>query len=196
RLVVARGVGGEAAPQPGAERKARGGGDRRRLAAEEHHRGQHERAGDIDEERGPGERGAEEPRRRQGDEVAQPGADRAGRADEEEAEHREGTILATMPPVDEDDSIGPSTQPDSGAPTDVISAAGVEARLYQRFRLVVAGGPDVGTSFTSTGERAIVGTHGAADLRLFDRTVSRFHCELSLQGGRAVVRDLGSRNGT
>ena len=31
---------------------------------------------------------------------------------------------------------------------------------------------------------------------LDDETVSRFHCEIEVRNGRALVRDLGSRNGT
>src|SRR5262249_61277470 len=35
-----------------------------------------------------------------------------------------------------------------------------------------------------------------ADFVLPGRTVSRFHCDITLSEGRAVIRDLGSRNGT
>src|SRR6478672_11663 len=66
----------------------------------------------------------------------------------------------------------------------------------QRFRLVVTAGPDAGASFVSKGERCIVGTHESAEVRLRDETVSRFHCEIDPEDGRALVRDLGSRNGT
>src|SRR5262249_9418455 len=68
--------------------------------------------------------------------------------------------------------------------------------LLQRFRLVVAAGPDAGANFVSTGERSVIGTHESADLRLADPTVSRFHCEIDPTSGRPIVRDLGSLNGT
>ena len=68
--------------------------------------------------------------------------------------------------------------------------------LVQRFRLVVAAGPDAGASFVSTGERSVIGTHESADFRLTDPTVSRFHCEIDPTGGKPVVSDLGSLNGT
>jgi DNA-binding NtrC family response regulator len=42
----------------------------------------------------------------------------------------------------------------------------------------------------------VIGTHPSADLVLQDRTASRFHCEIVLANGRALVRDLGSLNGT
>jgi transcriptional regulator with PAS, ATPase and Fis domain len=68
--------------------------------------------------------------------------------------------------------------------------------LVQRFRLVVAAGPDAGASFLPTGERSVIGTHESADFRLSDSTVSRFHCEIDPTSGRPIVRDLGSLNGT
>jgi transcriptional regulator with PAS, ATPase and Fis domain len=64
-----------------------------------------------------------------------------------------------------------------------------------QFRLVVdePGGRRV---FSSTSDRAVVGTHESADLVLADRAVSRFHCQVQLVDGRPHLRDLGSRNGT
>ena len=64
------------------------------------------------------------------------------------------------------------------------------------FRLHVVSGPDAGQALCSTSERVVVGTHPSCDLRLSDRLVSRFHCELSVVDGQLVLRDLGSRNGT
>jgi transcriptional regulator with PAS, ATPase and Fis domain len=77
-----------------------------------------------------------------------------------------------------------------------LDASDPSHALAQRFRLVVTSGPDAGASFLSRGERSIVGTHESADFRLQDGTVSRFHCEIELENGRPVLRDLGSRNGT
>jgi transcriptional regulator with PAS, ATPase and Fis domain len=86
------------------------------------------------------------------------------------------------------------------AETEVTRTADPEERLthttVQRFWLVVTKGPDAGATFTSAGERAVVGTHESADFILRDETVSRFHCEISRATGPAVARDLGSRNGT
>jgi transcriptional regulator with PAS, ATPase and Fis domain len=83
-----------------------------------------------------------------------------------------------------------------GFTTEAVRAEGREHALVRRFRMLVVAGPDAGSSSTSAGERAVVGTHESADLVLHDRTVSRFHCEISLTEGRATLRDLGSRNGT
>jgi two-component system response regulator GlrR len=68
--------------------------------------------------------------------------------------------------------------------------------LVRRFRLVVTQGPDAGAEIVSKRERTIIGTHESSDFRLSDETVSRFHCEIEPGTGRAIVRDLGSRNGT
>jgi len=46
------------------------------------------------------------------------------------------------------------------------------------------------------GARTTIGTSELADVRIEDRTSSRLHCEITLEQGRARVRDLGSRNGT
>jgi transcriptional regulator with PAS, ATPase and Fis domain len=83
-----------------------------------------------------------------------------------------------------------------GVTTEVVHSEGRDHALVRRFRLLVVAGPDTGANYTSAGERAVVGTHEAADLVLHDRTASRFHCDISLSEGRAVLRDLGSRNGT
>lgn len=46
------------------------------------------------------------------------------------------------------------------------------------------------------GERAVLGREKHCDLTIPDSSVSRRHCELVVEDGRLVVRDLGSRNGT
>ena len=55
----------------------------------------------------------------------------------------------------------------------------------------------------STGERIIldipevtIGRDPNCEVFLNDRTVSRRHAHLSIQGGRAIIEDLGSLNGT
>jgi two-component system, NtrC family, response regulator GlrR len=64
-----------------------------------------------------------------------------------------------------------------------------------QFRLIVdeAGGC---RAFASSSDRAVIGTHESCEVRLVDRTVSRFHCEIRIVDGRAHIRDLDSRNGT
>jgi DNA-binding NtrC family response regulator len=80
--------------------------------------------------------------------------------------------------------------------TQLLEVGGVPHLPVQQFRLRVTSGAAAGAVFTSTGARATVGTHDANDLVLTDATVSRFHCEISITEDHAIVRDLGSRNGT
>lgn len=47
-----------------------------------------------------------------------------------------------------------------------------------------------------SGGRCAVGVHPSNDLVITDDRASRFHCEVVLEGQRAIVRDLGSTNGT
>src|SRR5262245_38577503 len=78
---------------------------------------------------------------------------------------------------------------------DDAEATGAHVHV-QQFWLVVTAGPDAGATFTSSAERAVLGTHESADVLLHDETVSRFHCEISVAQGKITIRDLGSRNGT
>ena len=80
-------------------------------------------------------------------------------------------------------------------PPETAAAARAELRA-RRFVLRVIEGPDTGMSYTSDGPVTVIGTHETAQLRLTDPTVSRFHCELRVHDGNAMLTDLGSRNGT
>ncbi|MGE3548176.1 MAG: sigma 54-interacting transcriptional regulator, partial [Kofleriaceae bacterium] len=71
-----------------------------------------------------------------------------------------------------------------------------DRRSIKQFRLTVIRGADKGKIHDSDGERVGIGTHPSNDLQLTDRTLSRFHCEIVIHDDRAVLRDLGSRNGT
>jgi two-component system, NtrC family, response regulator GlrR len=68
--------------------------------------------------------------------------------------------------------------------------------IFRRFRLTVVEGPAQGTTWESTSERCSIGSHHSNDLVIEDATVSRFHCELTLDQAGTRVRDLGSANGT
>ena len=68
--------------------------------------------------------------------------------------------------------------------------------MVRRFRLIVVDGPARGLSWESTGDRCSIGSHERNHLVINDPTVSRFHCEIVIDGAGARVRDLGSRNGT
>lgn len=76
--------------------------------------------------------------------------------------------------------------------TDVLEP--LDAPVAAGFRVTIIDGG--AGSFESTGDRCTIGSHPSNDLHLEDTRVSRFHCEIVIEGSSARVRDLGSRNGT
>ncbi|WDT75289.1 MAG: GGDEF domain-containing protein [Candidatus Manganitrophus sp.] len=62
--------------------------------------------------------------------------------------------------------------------------------------LVVVGGPSLGEKFPLTKERTILGRHREAEVWINDDSMSRKHAEILSKGGRLILRDLGSKNGT
>ena len=61
--------------------------------------------------------------------------------------------------------------------------------------ITVLDGPDIGLEFTMNTPRIVIGRRGA-DLNLNDRLISRRHVALEAAGGRFLLKDLGSTNGT
>src|SRR5215470_133417 len=94
------------------------------------------------------------------------------------------------------DAAEPTDEP--GEPTPkTVSMVSSQAPVVQRFRLRGLNGELEGRSFDSTSDRIQIGSHPSNQIEVRDRTVSRFHCEVFVDnGGRAWVKDLGSRNGT
>src|SRR2546421_12303516 len=88
-----------------------------------------------------------------------------------------------------------AAEPDDARTTTAVDRPASHATV-QRFWLRVLSGAQAGATLHSEAERVVIGTHESAHLKLSDETVSRFHCEIDVAGGRARVRDLGSRNGT
>ena len=107
-------------------------------------------------------------------------------------------VLANPAQADEEEISGIERvlPPFAGSPLQTQELRGRRHVLVRRFRMRVTGGRDQGVMGTSTADKMVVGTHPSADLVLTDRTLSRFHCEVTVAEGRAFVRDLGSRNGT
>jgi hypothetical protein len=62
--------------------------------------------------------------------------------------------------------------------------------------LVVRAGPNAGSTFAVDKDTITAGRHPDSDIFLDDVTVSRRHAEVVRVGGRLVVRDVGSLNGT
>jgi transcriptional regulator with PAS, ATPase and Fis domain len=83
-----------------------------------------------------------------------------------------------------------------GSSVETVEFGASDFQSVRRFTLTVLEGPDAGASFTSSGDRIVVGTHKSVDFRLGDRNMSRFHCEIELGEGKPRIRDLDSLNGT
>ncbi len=62
--------------------------------------------------------------------------------------------------------------------------------------LTIVRGPQAGERFILDISEVTIGRDPKCEVFLNDRTVSRRHAHLSLQGGRAFIEDLGSLNGT
>jgi DNA-binding NtrC family response regulator len=80
--------------------------------------------------------------------------------------------------------------------TEALTREGDDHFLVQQFTLRAIAGPASGSAYVAHKERIAVGTHPSNDLALEDPTLSRFHCEIAIRDGRAMIRDLDSRNGT
>jgi DNA-binding NtrC family response regulator len=85
--------------------------------------------------------------------------------------------------------------PDDSPTTEAIEPVGFHT-LVRRFRLTVLEGPDAGATFVSQGGRTVIGTHASASFVLHDAAMSGLHCEVLVEEGIALLRDLGSTNGT
>jgi len=88
-------------------------------------------------------------------------------------------------------------QPEPVTKTASVVAGSLVPPVVQRFRLQGLNGELEGKSFDSSSDRLQIGSHPLNEVEVRDRTVSRFHCEVFIDGdGRAWAKDLGSRNGT
>src|SRR4051794_37109837 len=83
----------------------------------------------------------------------------------------------------------------SDLPTRTL-AGGPRTLAFPKVRLKVLKGPDKGAQVTVEGDEILVGGADGAHLRLSDPTVSRNHCVIRLTARGALLRDLGSTNGT
>lgn len=78
----------------------------------------------------------------------------------------------------------------------VVCDVAAPAEPPHLLELIATEGPCVGARVALTGERVSVGRAPENQLVLHDDDLSRHHCELRVEQGRAVVRDLCSTNGT
>jgi two-component system response regulator GlrR len=82
-----------------------------------------------------------------------------------------------------------------GRRTVAVADEHAAGAAVQRFQLDVVEGPASGTASESRGDSCAIGSHPSNDLVIDDPTVSRFHCEIRIDEGRACIIDCGSKNG-
>ncbi len=86
--------------------------------------------------------------------------------------------------------------PDDPRTTEALTSSIAVRATVRECRLTVIDGDRDGAPFSFAAERMVVGADAKADLVLPDPAMSKFHCEIRITDGAAVIRDLGSRNGT
>jgi len=65
-----------------------------------------------------------------------------------------------------------------------------------QFQFVMRSGPTPGVTFPLMGDQLIIGRDSSNGVPINDAEISRKHSRLSFQGGKYVIEDLGSTNGT
>lgn len=65
-----------------------------------------------------------------------------------------------------------------------------------RYQLVMRSGPNPGATYPLDVSQTSIGRDGSNTISINDAEVSRHHARMTLQGGKIVLEDLGSTNGT
>jgi len=104
---------------------------------------------------------------------------------------------APRPPEDDTKRRRAEEAPGMGTITgkDLHKSGVVELPKDKRFSLAVIQGSATGQIFQITKTRTVLGRSGA-DINLDDPEASRQHAAVDILGDHAIVRDLGSTNGT
>jgi len=68
--------------------------------------------------------------------------------------------------------------------------------MSSQFQLIMRSGPTPGAAFTLEGDQLTIGRDSTNEITINDAEVSRRHARLTFQGGKYVLEDLGSTNGT
>ncbi|MGE5249135.1 MAG: FHA domain-containing protein [Bacteroidota bacterium] len=68
--------------------------------------------------------------------------------------------------------------------------------MQGQFQLVMRSGPTPGVVFPLEGDQIMIGRDSTNEVAINDAEVSRRHARLTFQGGKYVIEDLGSTNGT
>ncbi|MDB4943686.1 MAG: response regulator/GGDEF domain protein [Labilithrix sp.] len=96
---------------------------------------------------------------------------------------------------------GAAAHEDEGESTRITNLSSLESELRARRQqvhayLVVLAGTNLGEMYKIEGPESVVGRAMSAQLRLNDDGISRRHCRVLSIGGRVIIEDLGSANGT
>lgn len=96
---------------------------------------------------------------------------------------------------------GPGAHEEEGESTRITNLTSLESELRARRQqvhayLVVLAGTNLGEMYKIEGPESVVGRAMSAQLRLNDDGISRRHCRVLSIGGRVIIEDLGSANGT
>jgi predicted component of type VI protein secretion system len=65
-----------------------------------------------------------------------------------------------------------------------------------QFQFVMRSGPTPGVTFPLEGDQLVIGRDASNGIAINDAEISRKHSRLTFQGGKYVLEDLGSTNGT
>ncbi len=68
--------------------------------------------------------------------------------------------------------------------------------MASQFQLIMRSGPTPGAAFTLEGDQITIGRDSTNGVVINDAEVSRRHARLTFQGGKYVLEDFGSTNGT
>ena len=68
--------------------------------------------------------------------------------------------------------------------------------MVSQFQLIMRSGPTPGASFILEGDQLTIGRDATNEITINDAEISRRHARLTFQGGKYVLEDLGSTNGT
>ncbi|MBI2757403.1 MAG: FHA domain-containing protein [Chloroflexi bacterium] len=68
--------------------------------------------------------------------------------------------------------------------------------MTAQFQFVMRSGPTPGATFSLEGDQLVIGRDSSSGVAINDAEVSRKHARLTFQGGKYVLEDLGSTNGT
>jgi hypothetical protein len=95
---------------------------------------------------------------------------------------------------------GPPARKPGGPPAGTVTGRGLEKSIAElprdkRFSLAVIQGPATGHIHPVLKARTIIGRSGA-DINVDDPEASRQHASLEIFGDHAILRDMGSTNGT